>query len=89
MNIYEWSRELTSLSYKSFFDVGHGTIRAAILPEIISKIMERYQLSEDAALDRFYRSATGASFADDETGLYGQSPNYIFGLFAQEMSERG
>lgn len=66
----------------------HGTVRAAILPEIIAKIMERYQLNEDTALDRFYRSATGASFADDDTGLYGQSPNYIFGLFKQEMSER-
>ena len=66
----------------------HGTVRAAILPEIIAKIMERYQLDEDTALDRFYRSATGESFADDDTGLYGQSPNYIFGLFKQEMSER-
>ncbi|MCR5826502.1 MAG: hypothetical protein K6G54_08035, partial [Oscillospiraceae bacterium] len=62
--------------------------RALILPEIISKIMERYQMNEDAALDRFYRSSTGASFADDDTGLYGQSPNYIFGLFTQEMLER-
>ena len=28
----------------------------------------------DTALDKFYRSGTGASFSDDETGLYGQSP---------------
>ena len=44
--------------------------------------------SASPALDRFYRSSTGPSFADDETGLYGQSPNYIFDLFEQEMSER-
>jgi len=69
--------------------MGHGTVRAAILPEIISKIMERYQISEDAALEQFYRSATGASFSDDDTGLYGQSPNYIFGLFEQEIAEQG
>ena len=36
------------------------------------------------ALDLFYTSATGASFADDETGLYGQSALYIFGLFVEE-----
>ena len=48
----------------------HSTVRAAILPEIISKIMARYQLDEDTALDRFYRSSTGESFADDDTGLY-------------------
>ena len=69
--------------------MGHSTVRAAILPEIISKIMVRYQLDEDTALDRFYRSSTGESFADDDTGLYGQSPNYIFGLYVQEMAERG
>ena len=66
----------------------HSTIRATILPVIVSKIAERYHISEDAALDAFYRSATGASFADDETGLYGQSPNYIVGLYVQEMEER-
>ena len=69
--------------------MGHATIRAAILPDIIAKIMERYQIDEGAALDRFYRSSTGESFADDDTGLYGQSPNYIFGLYEQEVSERG
>jgi hypothetical protein len=68
--------------------MSHSTIRATILPVIVSKIAERYHISEDAALDAFYRSATGASFADDGTGLYGQSPNYIVGLYVQEMEER-
>jgi hypothetical protein len=36
----------------------------------------------------FYRSATGASLADDETGLYGQSALYIFSLFNQEWEEK-
>ena len=66
--------------------VGHSTVRAVILPEIITMIMERYDLDEEAALDAFYRSATGAAFSDDETGLYGQSPNYILGLYAQEQA---
>ena len=68
----------------------HSLVRVAILPEIISKIMKEYQLDEDTALNKFYRSGTGASFSDDETGLYGQSPNYIFSLFEEEMrSSRG
>ena len=37
----------------------------------------------------FYTSATGASYADDETGLYGQLALFIFGLFMQEVNERG
>ena len=68
--------------------MSHSTIRATILPIIVSKIAEQYHISEDAARDAFYRSATGASFADDETGLYGQSPNFIFGLYLQERNEQ-
>ena len=68
--------------------ITHSTVRATILPVIVAKIAKRYHISEDTALDRFYQSATGASFADDETGLYGQSPNYIFGLYMQEIEEQ-
>ncbi len=68
--------------------MGHSTVRAAILPSIITMIMEHYQVDEASALDSFYRSATGASFSDDETGLYGQSALYIFGLYVQEMKEQ-
>ena len=65
----------------------HSAVRAVILPAIVSLIMERYALNETEALDAFYRSATGVAFADDETGLYGQSPNLIFGLYIQEQVE--
>ena len=64
--------------------MAHATVRATILSEIVRLISADKQVSEKEALDMFYRSATGASFADDETGLYGQSPLYIFGLFAEE-----
>lgn len=67
--------------------MNHSTTRAMILPEIIQKIMAHDHLSEDEALRAFYSSATGASFADDETGLYGQSPNYVFGLYLEEKDE--
>ena len=65
--------------------MNHSATRAIILPEIIHKIMLHERLSENEALRAFYLSATGASFADDETGLYGQSPNYIFGLYLEEQ----
>ena len=68
--------------------MNHSTTRATILPEIIRKIMAHDHLSEDEALRAFYFSATGASFANDETGLYGQSPNYIVGLYLEEQRER-
>ena len=63
----------------------HATIRATLLPEIVRMISEKYKCTEDEAMDRFYDSATGASFSDDETGLYGQSALFIFSLFEDEM----
>ena len=66
--------------------MNHSTTRATILPEIIRKIMAHDHLSEDEALRAFYSPAPGVSFADDETGLYGQSPNYVFGLYLDEMT---
>ena len=67
--------------------MAHATVRATLMPEIIGLIMEKYSLSEKDALDKFYTSAAGASFADDETGLYGQSALYVFGVFDEEMRE--
>ena len=66
----------------------HATVRALLIPEIVRLIAERYGWPEEEALDRFYNSATGANFADDETGLYGQSAWHIYGLFAEEMNEK-
>jgi hypothetical protein len=68
--------------------MAHGLVKATIIPEIIHLIEEKYSVTEDAALDMFYHSATGASLADDETGLYGQSALYIFSLFNDEYEEK-
>ena len=64
--------------------MAHSTVRAKILPEIIKLICANQNVTEREALDMFYSSATGSSFADDDSGLFGQSPLYIYGLFIQE-----
>lgn len=66
----------------------HATTRATIIPEIVRLISEEYNISEKEALDKFYSSATGASYADDNTGLYGQSALYVFGLFREEYEQQ-
>jgi hypothetical protein len=66
----------------------HSLIKATIIPDIIKLIAEKYTVSEQKALDVFYTSATAASLDDDETGLYGQSPLYIFSLLVEEMAEK-
>lgn len=65
----------------------HYLIRATIIPKVVEMIEVHYHLSEQEALRAFYKSATGASLADDETGLFGQSPLYIFGLYKEEQTE--
>ena len=67
--------------------MNHSTTRALIIPDITEKIMQYYNISAKQAYDEFYTSATGDALSDDETGLYGQSPNYIFGLFLNEKGD--
>lgn len=62
----------------------HYLIRATIIPTIIGYIQNTYGMTEDEAMQAFYTSATAEALADDETGLYGQSALYIFGLFREE-----
>ena len=69
---------------ETYLPDGHATVRAMILPDIIHLLMKKYGWAEEEALNRFYLSATGASFADDDTGLYGQSALYVSSLFEEE-----
>lgn len=67
--------------------MSHATVRATLIPEITKLISEKYNISEKEALNRFYTSATGENFSDDETGLYGQSALCIFGMFVDELDD--
>jgi hypothetical protein len=67
--------------------MAHGLIKAVIIPEVIRLITEKYSVNEEKSLDMFYCSATAASLDDDETGLYGQSPLYIFSIFNNEIQQ--
>ena len=63
----------------------HGTIRAATLKSIIPLIMERFACDENAAFKLFYESHIGKCYADDSTGLFGQSAVYIASLLYDEI----
>jgi hypothetical protein len=65
----------------------HGTIRAVTLKTVIPLIMERFNCGENDALKKFYESSTGMCYADDNTGLYGQSAYYIADLFFEEVGD--
>jgi hypothetical protein len=65
----------------------HSLVKATIIPEIINLIAGQYDLTQEDALAAFYDSDTAIALADDETGLYGQSPLYIFSLYRSEKEE--
>ena len=65
--------------------IEHSLVRATVTPQIVEIISHYYHLGTDEALRRFYESKTGANYADDETGLYGQSALYVAGLFITEQ----
>ncbi len=67
--------------------MAHALIRATLIPEIIQMISEKFDVSEEVAMDEFYTSGTAEALSDSETGLYGQSALFIFGLFCQEKSD--
>ena len=64
----------------------HHLIRATLVPEIARLIAGQFGISEDEALDRFYKSATAQNLADEENGLYGQSALFIFGQYLEELA---
>lgn len=66
----------------------HYLIRATIIPTIVGYIQKQYDMTEEEALRAFYMSDTAGALADDDTGLYGQSPLYIFGLYVNEQNEK-
>ena len=54
---------------------------------LISLLMEREKISLREAFDIVYNSDTFAKLSDPETGLYFQSPGYVYSYLESEMSK--
>lgn len=57
----------------------------SLCEDIIPMIMEEYQLTDKEAFDRLYKSTTFSRVEDPETGLYYQSPVYVFDILKEEL----
>ena len=55
-------------------------IKSLLVSEVIKLIMDYYKISEREAFDKYYSSYVSDCLDDIETGLYGESALYIFGL---------
>ena len=51
---------------------------------VVEMIAKHYRISLDEARDMFYCSETIDLLDDDETGLYGEAPIFVFSLFEKE-----
>ncbi len=56
-----------------------------IAVELVGYLMEDYGMTEEEALDTLYTSETFERLQEDKTGLYYQSPGYVFTFLENEM----
>ena len=69
--------------------VENELVRSVLIPEVIRIVSNYYAISPHEAFRRFYESNTEKALADETTGLFGQSPLCIAGLFIEEKDGRG
>ena len=62
----------------------HKLSKTLLIVKVTELIAAKYNISISEARDRLYKSNIIDLIDDDETGLYGESPLYVFSLFEQE-----
>ena len=62
----------------------HTLAKTIIVTKVTELISDKYRISINEARDKLYRSNIIDLIDDDETGLYGESPLYVFSLFEEE-----
>lgn len=63
----------------------HHLIKSILIPQVVSRLMETYSITENDAIRIVYTSPTGKCLDDDSLGLYGQSALYICGLIEKDI----
>ena len=54
--------------------------------DIVDMISTDQNIEYDEAMNKFYNSEVFEKLLDKETGLYLESPEYVYGLFKDEMN---
>ena len=58
-----------------------------ICVELAGYLMDDYHCSRDEAIDMLYTSETFERLQDDTTGLYYQSPGYVYSFLQNELNK--
>ena len=67
----------------------HLLAKTLLITRVTELIAKKYSISLAEARDELYSSDIIGFIDDDETGLYGESPLYVFSLFEKEKSSKG
>lgn len=62
----------------------HVLAKTILISKVIELIASKNRLPIDEARNELYNSQIIDLIDDDETGLYGESPLYVFSLFEQQ-----
>lgn len=65
--------------------MAHELSKTILITKVTELIAEEYRISISKARDMLYNSDVIKLIDDDETGLYGESPLYVFSLFQKEQ----
>ena len=57
-----------------------------VIQEIIYLMTEEQEIAYDKAMEKFYNSEVFEKLQDIETGLYLESPSYVYDLYKDEMN---
>ena len=66
----------------------HLLAKTLLITRVTELIAKKYSISLAEARDELYSSDIIGFIDDDETGLYGESPLYVFSLFEKEKSDK-
>ena len=66
----------------------HTLAKSILITGVIELIAKDERISLDEARDKLYSSRIIDLIDDDETGLYGESPLFVFSLFKQELNKQ-
>ena len=62
----------------------HTLAKTVLIVKVTELIAEKKKITVREARDLLYSSRLIKLIEDDETGLYGESPLYVYSLFEQE-----
>ena len=61
-------------------------MQAELYAELVQILMEKYNCTQEKAMETFYNSDTFARLQDANTGLYYQSPGYVYSFLQNELN---